>query len=599
MLTQNKILTTSGRLSPSTNKILKSNPVLRALIVEVTDFLQYDAPIITRLQCILQNINEQPTCGVCGDPLRMATSGPRVNSFPVFCGLRCASKHKDVKKKRRNTNKRKYGVENVLACAEIQEKLKNTNMKKYGVDNPLKNEEVRQKIKETNLSRYGVENPLDNEKIRIKGIMSNLQKFGVDNPLKNEEVRQRIKETNLSRYGVENPFSLKETQVKAKETMVKRYGVPHARQSEEIRKRIDATMQDKFGSPYFWRSKISEDTLRKIEDKDWFYQTAVIEQLPGYLIAERLGVSKSMVYVYAKKHQVELPHTADSFPERQLRDFVERCGVKFVNNDRQLIYPKEIDIIIPEKKLAIELNGVFWHSELNGKGRFYHYQKTQMMQSKGYQLIHILDTEWNNNTLLVQSRLKNLFGQSERIYARKCIIKEVPSKEKRNFFSNNHMQGDCPSSLAIGLYFNDQLVSCMSFGRPRFTKSNKIGVYELLRFSNVQGSTVIGGASRLFAWFKDLIRPLQVISYSDKRWNTGSLYTKLGFEYKRTSSPNYFYFKPDNTDVLYSRNKFQKHKLKDRLETFDASLSEWKNMQLNGYDRIWDCGNDVYVWSRT
>jgi uncharacterized protein YtpQ (UPF0354 family) len=113
----------------------------------------------------------------------------------------------------------------------------------------------------------------------------------------------------------------------------------------------------------------------------------------------------------------------------------------------------------------------------------------------------------------------------------------------------------------------------------------------------VGDSTVVGGASKLLRAFIKEHPPKPIVSYSDRRWNTGGVYKQLGFEYSHTSAPNYFYFDTmGDTEKLLSRHNFQKHKLSSKLEIFDPSLTEWENMRMNGYDRIWDCGNDVFVY---
>jgi hypothetical protein len=180
------------------------------------------------------------------------------------------------------------------------------------------------------------------------------------------------------------------------------------------------------------------------------------------------------------------------------------------------------------------------------------------------------------------------------IYARKCIISEITDEEKRTFLHDNHIQGDVQSKVNLGLKYNGKLVSVMTFGKSRFSTKYE---YELLRYANVLNHSVIGGASRLFKHFIKLHHPSSIITYSDKRWNTGTLYKNLNFKFLHTSAPNYFYFKPNNILTLFSRIQFQKHKLAKKLDNFNPELTEWQNMVFNGYDRIWDCGNDVWIWT--
>ena len=137
----------------------------------------------------------------------------------------------------------------------------------------------------------------------------------------------------------------------------------------------------------------------------------------------------------------------------------------------------------------------------------------------------------------------------------------------------------------------------MSFGRSRYDSTYE---YELFRFANYKFTNIIGAASKLFKYFICNYNPNSIITYSDRRlFNTGKLYTVLGFTFSHNSPPNYWYFKNTGSDFnykLYHRSSFQKHLLKDKLYYFDPNLTEWENMEANNYLRIYDCGNKVYLW---
>jgi hypothetical protein len=159
---------------------------------------------------------------------------------------------------------------------------------------------------------------------------------------------------------------------------------------------------------------------------------------------------------------------------------------------------------------------------------------------------------------------------------------------KTNFLNENHLQKDIGSTYNIGLFYNDNLVSVMTFSKSRF---NKTFDFELLRFCNKQGVSIAGAASRLFSYFiKD--RKCSIISYSDNQYGSGKLYEILGFTKHHIFSPSYFY--TTNYINFENRMKYQKHKLSKILPIFDSELTEWQNMQNNGYDRIWDCGSTTW-----
>lgn len=280
--------------------------------------------------------------------------------------------------------------------------------------------------------------------------------------------------------------------------------------------------------------------------------------------------------------------------ENEVLDFCYRLNNNVESNDRKIIAPFELDIVVKEHNLAIEFDGLFFHSShiVDNETPYYHLTKTQRCEEQGIQLFHIFENEWvdYSKQAIWKSIISNRLGKSERIYARKCDIRIVNNEDKRNYLIRNHLQGDCPSSVNLGLYYNDELVSLITFGKSRFNKKYD---WELLRFCNTLNTSVVGGASKLLKHFRKY-HTGSIISYADKRRSNGNLYKQLGFEHLHDSPPNYWYFRTSEL-VLHSRIKFQKHKLKDKLDYFNANLSESENMYNNGYRKIYDCGNQVWV----
>ena len=328
-------------------------------------------------------------------------------------------------------------------------------------------------------------------------------------------------------------------------------------------------------------------------------ESELIEQYRQYAadksvqeLANALNLSNKVILESLYRFDVRTYIPFRSSFEQDIANILDRFSIQYVSNSRSQIYPKELDIFIPSYNLAIECNGNFWHSELQGKDKQYHIFKTTECKKKGIDLIHIWEYEWLMSPKILESIILNRLGKSSKLYARKCTIGPVSTAIEREFLTNNHIQGYCPSSSCIGLYHNNTLVSLMSFGKSRYAK-NKV---ELLRFSNLAGLTVVGAASRLFKHYTTYNSVSEIISYSHKDKFSGNLYKSLGFSYSHTSLPSYRYTR----DYLHFENrlKYQKHKLSKVLLKFDSSLSEWENMKNNGYDRVWDCGNDVWVWTR-
>lgn len=278
-----------------------------------------------------------------------------------------------------------------------------------------------------------------------------------------------------------------------------------------------------------------------------------------------------------------------SLEEKELIEFIKQYTQNVITNSRMIIKPLELDIYLPDLNLAIEYNGLYWHSEKMGKYKNYHIDKLNICNNNNIKLIQIFSDEWLNKKEIVKSKLRNIFNQNKKIYARKCEVKIVPSKQKNIFLNNNHLQGNDRSLIKLGLYYNNELVSIMTFGLPRIGigATNKKS-WELVRFCNKLNTSVVGGASKLFQYFITNHKPNQIYSFADRRWssNINNLYLTLGFNLKNTSAPGYWYTK-DFTNRLhrYNFNKFNLKKI-----GCDTSKTESDIMGELGYTKVWDCG---------
>lgn len=185
-----------------------------------------------------------------------------------------------------------------------------------------------------------------------------------------------------------------------------------------------------------------------------------------------------------------------------------------------------------------------------------------------------------------------------RIYARDCYVVPMRYDEAKEFFDRTHIMGFCKANIYLGLKYKGNIVSAMSFGHPRAKQRNCD--YEIIRFSSELNTVVVGASSKLFKYFVSKFNPRRVISYCDIRFASAdpmeTVYPKLGFKYVDTTSPNYRYLNP-MWNTTYSRQHFQKHKLPKLLSNFDPNLSEYENMRNNGYIRLYDCGNYVFIWT--
>lgn len=287
-------------------------------------------------------------------------------------------------------------------------------------------------------------------------------------------------------------------------------------------------------------------------------------------------------------------NTNTSMLEQEIFQYIQSLGVTVYTNNRSLLGSKqELDLWIPERSLAIEVNGLYWHSDrlltANGYDPKKDFHKHTACKQLGIDLITIFEDEWYLNSDIVKSRLSGFFNRNIRIGARKCSVQQISSKQANAFLRDNHLQGSGRSNVRYGLFHNNELVSVMTFSRENI--SRKITGWELNRFCHKLNHNIVGGASRLFNRFVLEYSPEQVISYSDNRWGNGDVYGHLGMEMVNTTVPNYWYFKAND---LRRHHRYALRK----NSSDDPNLTEWENRQLQGWNRIWDCGNTKWVYKK-
>jgi len=257
--------------------------------------------------------------------------------------------------------------------------------------------------------------------------------------------------------------------------------------------------------------------------------------------------------------------------------------------DRSLV--KEIDFLAGN--VGIECHGDYWHSycekETLDQINMCSY-KHDLCHNNNIRLLQIFEHEWNDKRDIVKSILSSCFRKANRIYARKCYIITPSVTQVVSFLNNNHIQGYRSAPYSFGLSYDGELVALLTI-----SKHNKYQ-YEMMRYCNRLNTVVVGGLSKLMDYFVDKYKPKSMISYANRRYFNGNSYEKVGFVLDGITSPNYMYFKKQK---VYSRHKFQKHKLPNVLDVFDQNETESVNMFNNGYRRIWDAGNFRYIkkWS--
>ena len=211
----------------------------------------------------------------------------------------------------------------------------------------------------------------------------------------------------------------------------------------------------------------------------------------------------------------------------------------------------------------------------------------KLAKDNGYNCISIWDWDEYGNII-------GLLMNKTSIGARNCEIKEVDKKCCKEFLNKNHLQGDCRNqSIRLGLYYGDELIELMTFGKPRYNKNYE---YELLRLCTKRGLVVNGGASKLFKHFIKNYNATSIISYCDLSKFSGKIYEDLGFTHKSTSISKHWYEPKTNTHIT---DNLLKQRGFDQLfkTNYGKGVSNKELMLEHGFVEIFDCGQSTYIYN--
>lgn len=347
-------------------------------------------------------------------------------------------------------------------------------------------------------------------------------------------------------------------------------------------------------SEYLQKACIQADTLREL----LVYESNIKgDMLTLSEVAKILDISQSKASIHLKEFGLNsmVKYGVFGEEENELLLFIKSFGYDVEQHNKDIIKPYELDIYIPELMIAFEFNGTYWHKE-DYKGKTYHQDKTLRCIHKHIRLIHIFEYEWINNRSKIEAYISNILSKNNpRIYARNTIIKEICWEDTAKFLDENHLQGRATSSVNIALHHNNEIISVMTFGRPRFGARYQ---YELIRLAHKGSTIVVGGTQKMFNYFIKRYNPESIQSYCDAAKFIGDVYFKLDFKLDDPfiSEPNYVWVDKYNEHV-YKRYQTQKHKLL-KAELGEFGNTEVEIMENLGYVRVFDSGNYRFVWKK-
>ncbi len=529
-------------------------------IIAATSFLPQDAALKQRYYTILMCISSTPKCANCENPAKWDKFK---NIYREYCGLSC---HNNAMRGDKGKLRAKNRKSKIIDVDSIDE-LKSIILRKDGHINGNISQEKNLTQNTINVINSYIRGdcPID---VKIKLICG-----GKSIPLCDtcgvEILISKSSDLNKQYCSVKCSNSNIDKIQKTKDICVDRYGVT----SNLVQGIITPEKQKLLNS-----NKLLE----------WY----VDHNLNAARIADMIGVSPSTVGVYLKRlcddNNISYIGTR-SMLEKRIEDMFSNSELYFSTSCRTAIPPYEIDLYNSRHRIGIEVHGDYWHSD-KFKDKYYHAAKATKADQNAIRLYQFFEHEILSKPAIIHDMIMSNISE-EVIWARKCKVVELDSKQYGDFVSRNHIQGTVHSSHRLGLVYGDELVACAGFGKPRFSKKHD---WELLRFCSNGSLTIVGGFSRILHHFKKNHRG-SIVSFADRRFSSmnNNVYIKCGFTLSHITKPGYFYA---NNGIIKSRYQTQKHKLPKLLGmVYDNKLTEEQNMKNANFNKIWDAGQLVYI----
>ncbi len=489
-----------------------------------------------------------------------------------------------------------YGYENgEYYCRKC--KTKKNNIEKYGVDNVFKLKTTKDKIRETNIEKYGVDNVSKLDSIKKKKEETSIINYGEKHHSKSKEIKDKIKKTNLEKYGVDNVSKLEDIKLKKesscifneenfiekrKNIMMSKYGNDHNMRVQYLKDKTQKTNLERYGEITPSKSKNVIDKIRQsniyknnqrilnedrniidIDNNDRIFKILCND------CNEKYDITYSLYY---KRRESKTTICTNCNPinknvsgkEISLKNYIKEVyDGEVIENFR--LNNLEIDIYLPELKIGFEFNGIYYHSELH-KTKNYHKNKNDMFLENNIKVYHIWEDEWDFKRDIVKSMISSKLNIiNNRIHARKCEIKYIDNITTKEFLNYNHLQGTTISSIRIGLYYDNELVSLICFMKK------KNDHYDLIRFVNKINIIVNGSFTKLLNFFIKN-HSNKIYTFSDNSYSDGGLYKKNGFIVDEYLKVDYKYV---INNIRYHKFNYRKNN-DNLLKIYDCGKIKWK-----------------------
>lgn len=508
---------------------------------------------VTKLYWVAHGFTDFPVCGFCHKEKLVKNIDSFERGYFRACSVRCSG---------------------MIAVKKL--KIEQTCLKNWGSPNFFSSAEghaVKRKWCEDN----GVENPFQLESVKAKSCASRKARFGYEYTMQSAEKRKLASDNYRDKTGYGHQFENPEVVRKSMRTkeLKKASGIDlHAKTKITNRRaRYSVFLRNSEIRPMF-----SESDFLKLNAKTQY--TTLLRwkcikcgtEFDAYIdqnFSSRTGFPVRCLNCHP------LMHDGVSEFERGMSEFLKtECNVEIVENSRSIITPYELDMYMPSANLAIEFDGLYWHSDAVGKSKMYHLTKTEMCRKLGIRLVHVFEDEWRNKREVTKSRIKAILGlYSETIDVNECEIHSITPSCVKAFFDENSLDNYAAGALRFGLYHNSRLVSAMVFKKH----SADNGCWEITGICDAVGLRIAGAFGAMLGEFERQCNPKSVIIRIDRRWNA-NWPEQLGFNFVNNLNPDYYYVKGN---CRYSKSEFKK-------------LRQAGAYTAGEYSKLYDCGTAVF-----
>lgn len=432
----------------------------------------------------------------------------------------------------KNTMVEKYGVDNANNIKSAKEKRKQNSLIKFGYEHHSKNPDVKKKTINSRKARTPEQKQLEKE----KRINTSLEKYGVDHHMKLQSQQEKVWQTNLEKYGATHPLQNPYIMERTRETFY---------QNNDIQDVVLTTKQnlmEKYGIDSVSRIGIDPIVIETLESTELLSEA--INGKTTEEVAKELKISISTIQKYAQKYKITgLFRKAENSFEREVREWLSLVSDAVQCNSRYVIPPRELDFYIPEKKIAIECCGLYWHSEKSAnRDREYHHDKYKQCYDQGIRLLTIFQDEWDLNKYKVKCQIMRYLDD----YVGNFVCEEISTLLAKKFHTEYSMHDQIIiGSDHVGVFESRNLVAVLSYESEQITQ-----------FTTIRNNT-------LHHALQHISKPLKFIA--DNRWDDISEFINNGFVIT-------------NQTISYYQTDYKRRYLSLSIES-----AKYK-------DRIWDCG---------